>query len=202
MVQLLSFWTLSIVQFLFKTHRFGDWILSPSSDKSWLSSVQSIKLVPITGPPETGDRRQDGRWITCRNSMVTLIYRSYLFTPWYSVLLGKPIVSQLLQKAPRHEDVWGSGDIAPPFSTSGLDEGKWSASYTGRLIPDERSPGTHCIGRPQRRSGHKVKRKISRTCWESKLESLAVRLRTWYWWRSMRGDAKEEIEENKKKRGG
>jgi hypothetical protein len=31
LIQLLFFWTLSIVLFLFKTQRFGDWILSPSS---------------------------------------------------------------------------------------------------------------------------------------------------------------------------
>jgi hypothetical protein len=35
-----------------------------------------------------------------------------------------------------HEGVWGSGGIAPPFLTSALDGGEWSAS---RL-------GTHCIG--------------------------------------------------------
>jgi hypothetical protein len=44
-LQLLNFWTLSIVLFfLFKTQRFGDWILSPSSGKSLLSWAQSIEL--------------------------------------------------------------------------------------------------------------------------------------------------------------
>jgi hypothetical protein len=28
-------------------------------------------------------------------------------------------------KAPLYEDVWGSGSIAPPFSTSVLDVGEW-----------------------------------------------------------------------------
>jgi hypothetical protein len=37
LIQLLCFWTLSIVLFLFKTQRFGDWILSPSSGKNLLS---------------------------------------------------------------------------------------------------------------------------------------------------------------------
>jgi hypothetical protein len=31
LTQILRFWTLSIVLFLFKTQRFGDWILPPSS---------------------------------------------------------------------------------------------------------------------------------------------------------------------------
>jgi hypothetical protein len=32
----------------------------------------------------------------------------------------------------------GSGGIAPPFLTSALDEGKWSASSPGHFIPRER----------------------------------------------------------------
>jgi hypothetical protein len=36
--------------FLFKTQRFGDWILSPSSGKSLHSWPQSIQPVPISGP--------------------------------------------------------------------------------------------------------------------------------------------------------
>jgi hypothetical protein len=35
-LQILCFWTLSIVLFLFKKQRFGDWILSPSSGKTYL----------------------------------------------------------------------------------------------------------------------------------------------------------------------
>jgi hypothetical protein len=31
------------------------------------------------------------------------------------------------------EDVWGSGDIAPPFLTSTLDGGEWSASRPDRF---------------------------------------------------------------------
>jgi hypothetical protein len=33
--KIFGFWTLSIVLFLFKTQRFGDWILSPSSGKTY-----------------------------------------------------------------------------------------------------------------------------------------------------------------------
>jgi hypothetical protein len=40
----------------------------------------------------------------------------------------------------------GSEGIAPPFLTSTLDEGEWSASRTGRFIPEENIPGTHWIG--------------------------------------------------------
>jgi hypothetical protein len=34
-IQILRFWTLSIVLFLFKTQRFGDWIVSPSLGKTY-----------------------------------------------------------------------------------------------------------------------------------------------------------------------
>jgi hypothetical protein len=37
----------------------------------------------------------------------------------------------LTNYAPRHEDVWGRG--APPFLTSALDGGQWSASLPGRF---------------------------------------------------------------------
>jgi hypothetical protein len=40
---------------LFKTKRFGDWILSPSSGKNLLIWAQSVELVPISGD---GDRIQ------------------------------------------------------------------------------------------------------------------------------------------------
>jgi hypothetical protein len=46
----------------------------------------------------------------------------------------------------RHEDVWASGDIAPPFLTSRLDGDEWSASCLGRFTRVERAPGTHWIG--------------------------------------------------------
>jgi hypothetical protein len=51
----------------------------------------------------------------------------------------------VLNYAPRHEDVWGSGDIAPPFLTLALDGGEWSASCPSRFTPGERVDGTHCI---------------------------------------------------------
>jgi hypothetical protein len=34
--------------------------------------------------------------------------------------------------------VWGSGGIAPPFLTSALDGGEWSASRPGRYIPGKK----------------------------------------------------------------
>jgi hypothetical protein len=52
----------------------------------------------------------------------------------------------LIIQAPRHEDM-GSGGIAPPFLTSALLEGEWSASRPGRFIPGEIAPpGTHWMG--------------------------------------------------------
>jgi hypothetical protein len=42
--------------------------------------------------------------------------------------------------------MWRSAGIAPPFLTSGLDGGLWSASRPGRFIPEERAHSTHYIG--------------------------------------------------------
>jgi hypothetical protein len=46
----------------------------------------------------------------------------------------------------RHEEILRSGVIAPPFFTSVLDGGEWSASLPVRFTPVERVPGTHWIG--------------------------------------------------------
>jgi hypothetical protein len=40
----------------------------------------------------------------------------------------------------------GSGGIAPPFLTSALDGGEWSASRPGWCTPREKGAGTHWIG--------------------------------------------------------
>jgi hypothetical protein len=45
-----------------------------------------------------------------------------------------------------HEDIWGNGGIAPPFFTSSLGVGKWSASHAGCFTHLERSPGNHITG--------------------------------------------------------
>jgi hypothetical protein len=44
-----------------------------------------------------------------------------------------------------HEDIWGSGGIAPPFLTSALDGGDWWASRSCRLVPGEIALGTRWI---------------------------------------------------------
>jgi hypothetical protein len=40
----------------------------------------------------------------------------------------------------------GCGGTAPPFMTSALHGGEWSASSPSRFTPGERAPGTHWIG--------------------------------------------------------
>jgi hypothetical protein len=40
----------------------------------------------------------------------------------------------------------GGGRIAPPFLTSALDGGEWSASRPSRFTPRGNAPGTHWIG--------------------------------------------------------
>jgi hypothetical protein len=42
-------------------------------------------------------------------------------------------------------ETWGSGGIAPPFLTSALDGGEWSASSTGRFTPGEIASGSRWI---------------------------------------------------------
>jgi hypothetical protein len=42
--------------------------------------------------------------------------------------------------------MWGSGGTVPPFLTSALDGGEWSAPHPSRFIPGERARGTHWIG--------------------------------------------------------
>jgi hypothetical protein len=67
--------------------------------------------------------------------------------------------------ASRHEYVWESGGIAPPFLTSALDGGEQSASCPDR----ERAPGTHWIrGRvgPRASLDTLEKRNISCPCRE------------------------------------
>jgi hypothetical protein len=42
--------------------------------------------------------------------------------------------------------MWEIRGIAPPFLTSELDGGEWSASRSGRFPDEERAPGTKWIG--------------------------------------------------------
>jgi hypothetical protein len=44
----------------------------------------------------------------------------------------------LINRALRHEGVWGSGDMSPAFLTSALDRGEWSASDSAWFTPVER----------------------------------------------------------------
>jgi hypothetical protein len=55
-----------------------------------------------------------------------------------------------------HEDMWGSGGIAPPFLTSALHGAEWSTSRPGPSILEEKSPRyplDRRLGGPQSRSG-------------------------------------------------
>jgi hypothetical protein len=45
----------------------------------------------------------------------------------------------LINSASRHR-VWWGGNIAPPFLTSSLDEGEWSASHTGSFTRGKEPP--------------------------------------------------------------
>jgi hypothetical protein len=52
----------------------------------------------------------------------------------------------VIQIVPRHEDVWRSKSVAPPFLISVLDGVEWSASRHSRFTPGERASGTHWLG--------------------------------------------------------
>jgi hypothetical protein len=76
----------------------------------------------------------------------------------------------LINRALRHEDVWRSGGVAPPFLTLALDGGEWSASHPGRFTSGERTPGTRWTGGcvdPRAGLDTVEKRKISCLCRES-----------------------------------
>jgi hypothetical protein len=45
-----------------------------------------------------------------------------------------------------YENAWRSGGIAPPFLTSALDGGEWSASRPGHFTAGETAPDTPLIG--------------------------------------------------------
>jgi hypothetical protein len=49
-----------------------------------------------------------------------------------AVNTGKGKVVAVLNLAPHHEDVWGSGGVASPLLTSTPDGGEWSASRYSR----------------------------------------------------------------------
>jgi hypothetical protein len=64
----------------------------------------------------------------------------------WTILAVKFKLSQgLVNYAPRSEDVWKSGGIAPSFLTSALDGSEWSASSHCRYIPEETAPSIHWI---------------------------------------------------------
>jgi hypothetical protein len=43
-------------------------------------------------------------------------------------------------------NMYGGGNSAPPFLTTSLDGGEWSASRPYYFTPRERIPGTHSLG--------------------------------------------------------
>jgi hypothetical protein len=55
-------------------------------------------------------------------------------------------IPALINQAPRHEDVRVNGGAAPPFLTSALGGGEWSASSSGLFIPGKIASGTDWRG--------------------------------------------------------
>jgi hypothetical protein len=83
--------------------------------------------------------------MTCISIHGSQVKTYYILLSAYKVKRAKLSLC-LINYTPRHEDVWGSGGIAPPFLTSELDGGEWPASCPSRFTPGERVPGTHWTG--------------------------------------------------------
>jgi hypothetical protein len=72
------------------------------------------------------------------------------FQHW-KLQVNKKLPQCLTNYAPRHEDVWGSGSISPPYLIS-----EWIASRPCRFTPEGKSfqyPMDRRLGRPHSRSG-------------------------------------------------
>jgi hypothetical protein len=81
-------------------------------------------------------------------------YEDYCLLECWSKMVTLSL--DLMNEAPRHGDVWGSGGITPPIMTSTLDWGEWSASYPDRFTPRGNSsqyPLHRRLGGPQSRHG-------------------------------------------------
>jgi hypothetical protein len=52
----------------------------------------------------------------------------------------------LINQAPWNEAEWGSGGMVPPFLTSAVDGGEWSASRPGGFISEETAHGARYVG--------------------------------------------------------
>jgi hypothetical protein len=59
--------------------------------------------------------------------------------------ISTPVLNYVNKYYAVKEVVCGSGDIAPPFLISALDEGEWSASRPSRFTPVEVTLGTHWV---------------------------------------------------------
>jgi hypothetical protein len=63
-----------------------------------------------------------------------------IYTVWVLWEAGLLVVKKklslcLINQAPCHEDIWRSGDTAPPFLTSALDGGEWPVSCPSHFTP-------------------------------------------------------------------
>jgi hypothetical protein len=70
----------------------------------------------------------------------------------------------VLNYAPLHEDVWGSGCIDPVILISAVVGGEWSASRPGPLYPEENNPRYPLgrrLGGPQSRPGRYEETKLA-----------------------------------------
>jgi hypothetical protein len=94
-----------------------------------------LKKVRVFGPKESE--------VTI-NLHISLIFSRVVKRVGYTAKENLPLC--LINWAPNHENVWGSGGIAPPFLTSTQIWGEWSASLPAHFTTQERVPSAHWIG--------------------------------------------------------
>jgi hypothetical protein len=99
LIQLLCFWTLFIVLFLFKTYCFGEWILSLSSVKAYsVGAISVSETLCFELQNMTEFEIKSGRLIMSRNNSCFKIYGEIKFEPHhinYHMLYA--VVNGLLQ---------------------------------------------------------------------------------------------------------
>jgi hypothetical protein len=107
--------------------------------------------------------------------------KSYAFWNIIPCTVRVNLSLRLVTRALCHDDIWGSGGIAPPFLTSTLDGGEWSASRpekSPQYSLDRRLGGPHTrSGRSGKSSPLKVNRRFRGT-YRLHIQSWSVRKET------------------------
>jgi hypothetical protein len=132
--------------------RYNSTILDLGTTQRWVANLtpQSLELQG-ENPQNPLGRNQDGSRTGLDAAMKKETELGFSGPPAHSLVTvenGKKVnlSLRLINWELCHEDIWGSGGVAPPFLTSALHGGERSTSRPGRFAYGERAPGTHWIG--------------------------------------------------------